>query len=59
MEFQSQESKKINVNPNLVSLGDNMIISNTAIPFLFNYDIENLLKLSRYQQIAIKQIYRD
>ena len=41
-----------------LSLGDNTIISNIMIPlFLFDYDIENLFKLLKYRQIAIKKIY--
>ena len=38
---------------------DNTIILNIAIPFLFDYNIENLFKLSRYWQITIQKIYRD
>ena len=43
----------------ILNLGDNTIILNMALTFLFHYDIENLFKLLRYQKIRIKNIYRN
>ena len=40
----------------IVSLGDNIKYRDT---FLFDYDIENIFKLSWYRKIAIKKIYED
>ena len=55
------ESVVLKTKENVISLGDNTVISNIEIhvPFFFDYDIENLFKLSRYWKIAINQIYRD